>query len=95
MPRRKRKGIELDSTSSRQSKQFGAHKHGKRGTESFKGKDKKEKSGRNKGGGGGDGGDGGGSAHLLNKPTVSAARNQRGDYSGNWRALVKVSTELV
>ena len=90
MPRRKRKGIELDSTSSRQSKQFGAHKHGKRGTESFKGKDKKEKSGRNKGGGGV-----GGSAHLLNKPTVSAARNQRGDCSGNWRALVKVSTELV
>lgn len=88
MPRRKRKGIELESTSSRQSKQFSVHKHGKRG-KSFKGKDKKEKSGGNKGGGGGDGG---GSAHLLNKPTVSAARrSNRGDCSGNWRALVKVS----
>ena len=87
MPRRKRKGIELESTSSRQSKQFSVHKHGKRG-KSFKGKDKKEKSGGNKGGGG----DGGRSAHLLNKPTVSVARRpNRGDCSGNWRALVKVS----
>lgn len=87
MLRRKRRGTELENTSSRQSKQFSVHKHGKRG-KSFKGKDKKEKSGGNKGGGG----DGGGSAHLLNKPTVSTARSpNRGDYSRNWRALVKVS----
>ena len=57
MPRRKRKGIELDSTSPRQSKQFNVHKGGKR----FKGKDKKELCG----------GEAQGSAHLSNKPTAA------------------------
>ena len=71
MPRRKRKGIELDSTSPRQSKQFSVHKHGE-GGKSFKGKNKKELRGGGKG-------ETQGSAHLLNKPT--AVHNVDG-YSG-------------
>ena len=78
MPRRKRKGIELDSTSPRQSKQFSVHEYGE--GKKFKGKDKKELRGG-----------GQGSAHLSNKPT--AAHNVDG-YSGNWRALAKVSSLL-
>ena len=78
MPRRKRKGIELDSTSPRQSKQFSVHEHGE--GKKFKGKDKKELRGG-----------GQGSAHLSNKPT--AVHNVDG-YSGNWRALAKVSSLL-
>ena len=84
MPRRKRKGIELDSTSPWQNKQFNVHKHGKR----FKGKDKNKKEMR----GGEASGEAQGSAHLSNKPT--AAHNVDG-YSGNWRALAKVSSSLI
>ena len=78
MPRRKRKGIELDSTSLRQNKQFSAHEHGE--GKRFKGKDKKELRGG-----------GQGSAHLSNK--LTAAHNVDG-YSGNWRTLAKVSSLL-
>ena len=81
MPRRKRKGIELDSTIPWQSKRFNVHKHGKAGKR-FKGKDKNKKEIR---------GGGQGSAHLSNKPT--AAHDVDG-YSGNWRALAKVSSSL-
>ena len=81
MPRRKRKGIELDSTSPRQSKQFNVPKHGEGGNR-FKGKDKNKEL---------RGGEAQGSAHLSNKPT--AAHNVDG-YSGNWRTLAKVSSSL-